>query len=264
MSLTEYVEKCFYYNARCLGNCVFIGLVNDQDKWYPEQFCDFLFSSAGYLSEDLAKLLETRSGKGARWLYPDDFEQIFQQEPSSDYRQYIVDVGKYAFYKETGGVGSYERYPGAYLRTTDMAVNTCLSLLRVASEEKAEDIETLMLKDKGYLMGLASHYLLIQLFLRRMHRPNDVVFLPDKRLDSNDTSNRTMLRNYDQSIDDSTRMIYVPEQLHPMWIQDDAGTIATGHLEFMGTTGMMLRVSDQQVPQYFDTIVKNFVSGITY
>ena len=262
--LVDQIEKCFYFNARCIGNCVFIGLVNDQDQWYPEQFCDFLFRSAGMLSEDLAKLLETAGGQKARWLYPDDFWQVFQQEPSQDYNQYIVDVGKSAFFKEAGRIGAYDRYPGAYLRTTDMAINRCLTLLRVAMEENAEDVTSLLLDDMGYMLGIASHYLLIQLFLRRMHRTNDSVFIPDKYLDPDDSANRTTLRLYDQDINEATRMVYVPDQLHAMWIQDDMGAIATGHVEFMGMQGTILRVTDQQVPKYFDTIAKNFVKGIAY
>ncbi len=262
--LIEQVEKCFYYNARCIGNCVYMGLINDQDHWYPEQFCDFLFQSAGMLSDILAELLETEGGRKARWLYPDDFWQVFQQEPSKDYRQYIVDVGKSAFFREAGSIGSYGRYPGAYLRTTDMAINRCLSLLRVAIEEKAEDVVSLMLDDMGYMMGIASHYLLVQLFLRRMHRPNDVIFVPNKYLDPDDSTNRTMLHLYDQDINESSMLLYVPDQLHTIWIQDDSGTVATGRVNFAGIEGTNFKVSDQRIPQYFDIIAKNFVKGISY
>ncbi len=262
--LVGQIEKCFYYNARCIGNCVFMGLINDQDHWYPEQFCDFLFSSAGMLSEDLAKLLETAGGQKARWIYPDDFWQMFQQEPSKDYNQYIVDVGKSAFFKEAGRIGAYDRYPGAYLRTTEMAINRCLTLLKVAMEENAEDVISLLLDDMGYMLGIASHYTLIQVFLRRMHRPDDFVFIPNKYLDPDDNANRTTLRFYDQDINEAAKMVYVPEQLRAMWIQDDMGTIATGPVEYMGMRGTILRVADQRVPKYFDTIAKNFVKGIAY
>lgn len=262
--LTKHIEQCFHWNARCLGACVGIAQFHEAAGDYPNGFCDFLLSSSGMLAGHLEKLLQVKGASGASWLVPNDFDSVCRFQPSLEYQQYICDMGTYAMIQSTGGKRGFKLDAAVLKRTTEMAIAECLSLLKVAMEVHADDIVSFMLDGRSYLLGLSSHYLLLQYFLMYITYTDSVIFIPDKYLDPNDKSNQTLLRHFDYDVNDSSTFVPVPAQLSLQTIVDQDGSIATGHLEFGGTTGMMCRTGDSVTPKYFNKLVDVFIRGIAY
>lgn len=263
-NLVNHIEQCFHWNARCLGACVTIAQFHEAAGDYPTGFCDFLLSSSGMLADHLEKLLQTEGGRNASRLVPNDFNRICRFQPSLEYQQYIVDMGMYAMIQSTGGKRGFQLDNAVLKRTAEMAIAECLSLLKVAMEEHADDVVSFMLDGRSYLLGLASHYLLLQYFLMYITYADSVVFIPDKYLDANDKSTHTLLRHYDYDVNDSSTFVPVPEQLSLTTLVDPDGSIATGHLEFGGVAGMMCRTGDNETPKYFNKLAELFVGGISY
>ena len=267
-TLTEHVEQCFHYNAKCIGSALVTAIIKSRKGNMPG-FCSYLNEMVQLLAPSLSRIMTTRSGQGASWMVPNDFTSLCQRQPSLDYSQYIADMGEYSLRQATGGSSQSDHSVQAAVtkRTAEMAIAECLSMLKAAEEEDARDLVSIMLNDPSYLFALAVYYLILQANLIQIEHPNAVIFIPDSNLDPNSDTNKTHLRSFDYDVNDLSPIVPIPPILTFMWMENSSGNIATGHQKMGGadgTPGVFLRVGTQEMSKHLETVADNFIKGISY
>lgn len=263
-TLVKHIEQCFHMNARYLGVGTIMKGLLDAHELHP----DMSYTLDGLtmtLAEDLIRLMELPEAEGAGFLVPKDFRTFVDDVPSTDFYKYVEQMGKYTINMATQEVClNLPVLLSVLLRASQMGIAEALSLAKAAMEEGADHVSSYVLGKCSLLEGLATNDLMLKINVNHAAHENAIVFVPDDYVDKSPNSNVFHLRYFDYDLNDSSPNVPSLMKLNLPFIENNDGTVATGHFPLMGQEGTLYRTDDPSLEAVMSRLARNVVAEIEY
>ena len=271
-NLVDHIERYVYQSARHIGFSNLLANTLADNRESPE-LADCLGQLISDLHPDIERLLETEGGRNADLVVPSHFSRFFDLVPASE--EYIPYMGFLAL-REAAERKAWQPLDWAdladlHLNLSRMAIAEALALLKVAFEQEAFDVVSVMLGKPSCMANLAINHLDTIIEFHRFLNPNLVVFFKDSILKA-ETLTPIALKDLDYDADRNLAAVRSFPMLTLLFVEvaNVDRSFSSGSMtlrdkdSFEPMPGMVYRTDDPCVPRIISDMANDFARSICY